>query len=306
MSNADSQSSPDYTGQPDNGIYQQAYFPESTLTEESNLVDVLKYSEDDLDKFREEAIQEENEKLEHAEQEFLIEKSELQKWFESEVRKIRRNAEQQIQEIENEMNLVRKDTATQTLKLREEIEIKNINIQTISQDTVALQQEVDKLKLEVLEKHSKALVQIDNFSLKRLEHDQYKREYDVASKDYEAVMGSFAELHAQYNELKKVSGQIQSVEDDLMRELKNQEHNLHIWNNRYKNLKEVTDQEIQKANATFASMLKGHEHDKVIAENEKKTIDLQIHSATETLELKRQQNQELNNICHELIGAFKN
>lgn len=51
-------------------------------------------------------------------------------------------------------------------------------------------------------------------------------------------------------------------------------------------------------------MLNSHEHDKATAENEKKAIDIQINSATETLELKKQQNTELNNICQELMGAF--
>ena len=74
---------------------------------------------------------------------------------------------------------------------------------------------------------------MDKYTLKRLEHDQYKREYDMASRDYEAVTSSFAELHAQYNELKKVSEHIQGIEDGLLRELKSQEHNLHIWNNRF-------------------------------------------------------------------------
>ena len=71
---------------------------------------------------------------------------------------------------------------------------------------------------------------MDTYTLKRLEHDQYKREYDLASRDYEAVTSSFAELHAQYNDLKRVSGNIQGTEDDLLRELKSQEHNLHTWN----------------------------------------------------------------------------
>ena len=73
---------------------------------------------------------------------------------------------------------------------------------------------------------------------------------------------------------------------------------------RYTHLKELVDQEILKANSVFESMLKSHEHDKVIADNEKKTIDLQISSAIETLDLRKQQNQELNNICQELMGAF--
>ena len=92
---------------------------------------------------------------------------------------------------------------------------------------------MDRLRSEVLEKHSLASEQLDSYSLKQLQHDQYKREYDLASKDYEAVTGSFAELHAQYNDLKKVSGHIQGSEDELLRELKAQEHNLHVWNNRY-------------------------------------------------------------------------
>ena len=73
---------------------------------------------------------------------------------------------------------------------------------------------------------------------------------------------------------------------------------------RYTHLKELIDHEIMKANSIFDSILKSHEHDRVIAENEKKTIDLQISSARDTLELRKQQNQELNNICQELMVAF--
>ena len=89
------------------------------------------------------------------------------------------------------------------------------------------------MRSEVLDKHFIATEQLDNYSLKQLQYDQYKREYDMASKDYEAITGSFAELHAQYNDLKKVSAQIQGSEDELLRELKAQEHNFHVWNNRY-------------------------------------------------------------------------
>ena len=73
---------------------------------------------------------------------------------------------------------------------------------------------------------------------------------------------------------------------------------------RYAMLKDLTDQEVQKANNVFQSMLTSHEHEKVIAKNEIKTIELQITSATNTLDLRRQQNLELNNICQELMGAF--
>ena len=77
-----------------------------------------------------------------------------------------------------------------------------------------------------------------------------------------------------------------------------------MLSNRYKQLKEQTDSEIAKANSIFESMLTSHEHDKATADNEKKAIDIQISSATEALELKKQQNTELNNICQELMGAF--
>ena len=73
---------------------------------------------------------------------------------------------------------------------------------------------------------------------------------------------------------------------------------------RYTQLKELTDNEISKANSIFESMLTSHEHDKATADNEKKAIDIQINSAAEALELKKQQNTELNNICQELMGAF--
>ena len=86
----------------------------------------------------------------------------------------------------------------------------------------------------MLDKHNFASDQLDCYSLKQLQHDQYKQEYDLASKDYESVTGSFAELHVLYNELKKVSAHIQGSEDELLRELKAQDHNLHVWNNRCK------------------------------------------------------------------------
>ena len=134
--------SPDYSGGPEEAMYpaETGYYPEQTLVEESNLVDVLKYSQDDLDRFKEEAVMEENEKLANAEQEFLMEKNELQKWFESEVRIIRRNADEQITEIQKEMNLARRESASQTLKLQEEIEMKNVNIHNITQETSSLRQ----------------------------------------------------------------------------------------------------------------------------------------------------------------------
>ena len=134
--------SPDYPEQPDDATYpnEPGYSPELTLVEESNLVDVLKYSQDDLERFKEEAVMEENEKLMNAEQEFLTGKNELQKWFESEVRLIRRNADEQIREIEKEMNLARRESASETLRLQEEIDMKNVNIHNITQETSLLRQ----------------------------------------------------------------------------------------------------------------------------------------------------------------------
>ena len=209
-----------------------SFLHESNLHEENNLVDVLKYSDDDLEKMREEAVMEEKEKLEIVGAEFERDKTELQRWFESEMRSIRRNAEDQIKAIESEANLAQKESATESRKLQEEIEIKNENILSYTHEVTQLQNEIRKLKDDILDKRSHASELIDRFALKQLEHDQYKREFDTASKDYEAVTGSFAELHAQYNELKGVSSQIQGIEDNLLRELKLQEHNLHVWNSR--------------------------------------------------------------------------
>ena len=134
--------SPDYPQTPEEVLYptEPGYSPDLTIVEGSNLVDVLKYSQDDLDRFKEEAVMEENEKLVNAEQEFLMEKNELQKWFESEVRIIRRNADEQIKEIEKEMSLARRESASQNLKLQEEIEMKNVNIHNITQETSSLRQ----------------------------------------------------------------------------------------------------------------------------------------------------------------------
>ena len=143
MSNADLEDLPyssDYAVIQDTSYQDGNYFPESTLSEEANLVDVLKYSEDDLDKLRDEAIMEEKEKLAISEQDFLVEKSELQKWFEVEMRTIKRTTEENLIEIDDEINSIQEHSVSQSVKYQEEMESTNVNLQSIIQEAAIIKQ----------------------------------------------------------------------------------------------------------------------------------------------------------------------
>ena len=143
MSSADLEDlpySPDFPGDQNSSYQEGSYFHESTLSEDVNLVDVLKYSEDDLDKLRDEAILEEKEKLSLSEKDYLIEKNELQKWFDSEMRLIKRTTEEHSNEIDNEIRAIQENSVSQSVKFQEEIESTNLNIQSITQEAVFLKQ----------------------------------------------------------------------------------------------------------------------------------------------------------------------
>ena len=114
-----------------------SYFQESS---EANLVDVLKYSEDDLDKLREGAILEEKEKIAFAEQDYLSEKESLQKWFESEMRTMKRATEEHLYGIDSEIRLTHEDAATQSVEFQEKIESTNSTTQSLTQEAAILKQ----------------------------------------------------------------------------------------------------------------------------------------------------------------------
>lgn len=269
---------------------------------EDDLLEVLQYSDVDLNRMRQEAIDREQQTLYNAELNLKEETLKLEEWFEKEMGKTRSNGSQAIKSIDNEIDLISQQIENEADNEFELIQEKQTQLAEKTIESEHLQEEVTTLKLKIQQKHSDNENLIDQYDLKKseLEHNQHLR--DLATRDYETVTASFAELHSQYNDLKNISTELQETENIYLKEIKAREYNKQQWTQRYNLVKKTTEDEIKRANSMFNSMSTKQEHDKKILTSEIKSLELQIASERETLQSKKHNNEELHKICTELMN----
>ncbi|KAK7867644.1 hypothetical protein R5R35_001297 [Gryllus longicercus] len=159
----------------------------------------------------------------------------------------------------------------------------------------------------ILEEYEKTISRL--VAEKEHERQAYDLEKENLIKEKDAISGhlsnieiAFSDVHQKYEKSKQVIQGFKNNEEALRATVSDYETALKKQEQKYEILKSHAMGQLESANQELIAMRRTHE-----AENSKlkamlKKAEIKIHSLEETLQQKIKENQELVNICDELIG----
>lgn len=220
----------------------------------------------------------------------------------------------------NETVLNREEVTQREINYQQTLMMKDHRYIELEKELATYRKEMDRLKKElsvrleseeqmkqVLKEYEKTISELiaDNKNEKtKLEVDLKKIEAEKqqAAEDLQNVEAAFADVHRKYERTKQVLEGFKSNEDQLKKYVDEYKGKLKKSEQKYDLLKSHAEEKLDEANKELDNISKSQEHEiaKLVARLRK--AEMQTSSLEREVERKSQENQELTNICDELIN----
>jgi len=228
--------------------------------------------------------------------------------------------ETQQSQLVNETVLNREEITQREINYQQTLMMKDHRYIELEKELATYRKEIDRLKKElsvrleseeqmkqVLKEYEKTISELiaDNKNEKtKLEVDLKKiqEEKNQAAEDLQNVEAAFADVHRKYERTKQVVEGFKQNEEQLKKYVEEYKGKLKKSEHKYDLLKSHAEDKLEEANKELDNISKSQDAEiaKLVARLRK--AEMQTSSLERECERKSQENQELTNICDELIN----